>query len=338
MSNTALAVVQNRDTAVYQEKVAWELMRDQASILIKTGFLPDAIKTPEQAMAVMMKGRELGVPHMYALSNIAIVKGKPTCSAELMLALIRRDYGQQAIRVKSTDNASCTVEWRQTGWTGTQHYTFTIQDAQTAGLTKNPTWTAYPAAMLRARCISAVARMAFPECIAGMYSPGELGEAVIVTDEGDVISGDTPPDALSRHVDTDTGEVTDEPPPPPVAPQRPAQDARAAPAQQQAIAALHAMGKDLGLTHDDLHAICVSRGVASMTDLSTQQALQFRTWLKQATTTQLRDALRKAGRDVPDEPPAPSSERLPEDLELIAQQTDAQMAARGSAGNDRYTR
>jgi hypothetical protein len=111
-----------------------------------------------------------------------------------MLALVRRDYGTDAIRVKETTNELCTVEWRQKGWAGTQSYTFTIQDAKQAQLVvAGGNWAKYPAAMLRARCISAVARMAFPESIAGMYSPGELGDEVVVTDEGEVVSGGTVP-------------------------------------------------------------------------------------------------------------------------------------------------
>lgn len=172
-----------------QERQAWELMREQASILVKTGFLPESIKTPEQAMAIMMKGRELQVPPMYALSNIVIVKGKPSCSAELMLALVRRDHGPSAIRVKETTNQQCVVEWRQRGWDGTQSYSFTIEDAKLAGLVASGgMFTKYPAAMLRARCISAVARMAFPESIGGMYVPGELGDEVVVSDDGEVMS------------------------------------------------------------------------------------------------------------------------------------------------------
>ena len=203
-------------------KSEWSLMRDMAASLVPTGFLPESIKTPEQAVAIMLKGRELNVPPMYALSNIAIVKGKPTISAEMMLALIYRDHGKKAIRVKESTNTACTVEYRLTGWDDVSSYTFTIEDAQKANLANSPTWKNYPAAMLRARCISAVARMAFPECIAGMYVPGELGDAVTVTDDGEVVSA--PADNTFRQtgnepdkwgpgtgggpvVDIDTGEI-----------------------------------------------------------------------------------------------------------------------------------
>ena len=182
--NRALALVTNADP----DTGWWLKTKEQAAIFVKTGFLPDAIKTAEQAIMVMLKGYELGLPRTYALSNIAIVKGKPTISAEAMLALVSRDYGKQAFRVKASTNTACTVEWRLDGWQGTTDYTFTIEDAQTAGLAQSDTWRKYPAAMLRARAISAGIRMSYPECIAGMYSPGELGEEVVVTDDGVVLS------------------------------------------------------------------------------------------------------------------------------------------------------
>ncbi len=98
----------------------WKLLREMAASLVPTGFLPSGIKTPEQAVAVMLKGRELRVPPMYALSNIVVVQGKPTCGAELMLALIYRDHGKKAIRVKESTDQQCTVEYRLEGWDGVQ--------------------------------------------------------------------------------------------------------------------------------------------------------------------------------------------------------------------------
>lgn len=165
-----------------EERQTWELMREQAAMLIKTQFLPSAIKTPEQAVMVMMKGRELGVPSLYALSNIVVIQGKPACSAELLQALIYRDHGDDALRFVEANNDYCTLEYRRRSWKKAERYTFSIDDADRAGLMKNPTWKAYPAAMLRARCLSAVARMAFADSIGGMYTPEELGASVTVVD------------------------------------------------------------------------------------------------------------------------------------------------------------
>lgn len=153
---------------------------------VQSGLLPAEVNTPQKALVIMTAGRELGVPATYALRNIHVVKGKPVCSAELLLALVRRSYGPGAIRVGKTSNTACTVQYREQGWDGISEYTFTIDDAKAAGVTNNPTWRNYPAAMLRARCISAVVRFAFPECIAGLYTPEEMGAEVVVTDEGHV--------------------------------------------------------------------------------------------------------------------------------------------------------
>lgn len=163
----------------------WNMAKDQATMLVKTGFLPESIKTAEQAVAIMMKGRELGIPAMYALSNIVIIKGKPTCNSELMLALIYRDHGDAAMRIADSSNQACTIAYRRKGWPREQTYSFTVEDATRAGLMGTNTWKQYTAAMLRARCISAVARMAFPDSIAGMYTSEELGGHADIDDPGE---------------------------------------------------------------------------------------------------------------------------------------------------------
>jgi hypothetical protein len=172
---------------------ALKTMMDAALRYVQSGLLPPEVKTPQQALLLMKAGRELGVPDTYALRNIHIVKGKPTCSAELMLALVRRTYGPAAIRVAKTTNTECTVQYREQGWDGISEYCFTLEDAKQAGVTGTTTWRSYPAAMLRARCISAVARFAFPEAIAGLYTPEELGAQVTVSDDGSVESFITEP-------------------------------------------------------------------------------------------------------------------------------------------------
>lgn len=187
------------------------VMMAAAQRYVDSGLLPDGVNTPQKALVIMTAGRELGVPATYALRNIHVVKGKPTCSAELMLALVRRAYGPSAIRVAKSDNQSCTVQYREQGWDGVSEYTFTMDDAKAAGVANSTTWKSFPAAMLRARCISAVVRFAFPECISGLYTPEELGAQVSVTEEGAVIDVRSVSAPASSVVD---GEFSDEAPAP----------------------------------------------------------------------------------------------------------------------------
>jgi hypothetical protein len=162
------------------------VMMAAADRYVKSGLLPQAIKTPQAALVIMTAGRELGVPATYALRNIYVVNGKPVCSAELLMALVRRTYGQGAIRVKSATDQACTVEYREVGWDGTSTLTFTLDDARRANLLTKDTWKQYPRAMLRNRCVSEVVRMAFPECIAGLYTPEEMGANVVVHEDDSV--------------------------------------------------------------------------------------------------------------------------------------------------------
>src|SRR5690606_38437652 len=131
-------------------------------------------------------------------------------------------------------------------------YSYTIEMAQAAGLANSPTWKAHRPAMLRARTISAVCRMEFPEVIGGMYVAGELGEPVKVDDAtGEVTSYDY--------------EISE--PTAPAAPQI------QAPAPQEsrenAMRRLHAVAAANGFTHDDLHRWAIDRGKKSLSEMGT---------------------------------------------------------------------
>lgn len=252
-----------------------QVLGDLAATLIPTGFLPADIKNAGQAVAIMLKGRELGVPPMYALSNIVIVKGKPTVSAEMMLALIHRDHGQRAMRVKESSDALCTVEYRQAGWSDVLSYSYSIDMATKAGLLSNHAWKSYPAAMLRARCISAVARMAFPESIAGMYTPGELGEEVLVTEDGEVqsiiVAEAAPVAEPIRH--------EDEPP---------------KSERDRANGEFFALVAEHGLTDDERHAIQrIAYGVDSANDLDAKQLRSLSKLLREHSASDIRAKIAK---------------------------------------------
>lgn len=273
----SLAIVSGSGVPAASE---WQVIRDLAASLVPTGFLPASIKTPEQAVAIILKGQELRVPPMYSLSNIVIVQGKPSCSAELMLALVHRDFGQRAMRVKESTDSLCTIEYRLTGWDDIQSYTFTIEQAEQAGLFKNAVWKSYPAAMLRARCISAVARMAFPGSIGGMYVPGELGEPVTVTSDGEIMSTAT---AVIQRVDDTAYEAHTTPTPQaPAQVRRAPQDApQAVPDRGKVIQRLHSY-----VPHDALHNWAgVYAGEPSLTEVSTDDLIALGKSFKDGAAT-----------------------------------------------------
>ena len=158
---------------LFPRQEEWQIIRDTAQDLVTTGFLT-GIKTPAQAFHIILMGRELGVGPVTALGSINIINGKPSCSAELMQALIYRDHGDNALLWDESTNEVATLSYSRRTWAGRKVHSFSIVDAKRAGL-GGQNWTKYPASMLRARCVSAVARMAFSDVISGLSLPEEVG-------------------------------------------------------------------------------------------------------------------------------------------------------------------
>jgi len=150
----------------------WEALKEQARALIKSGFFPRSVNTPEKVIAVMLAGRELGLPPMQSIRAISIVDGKPTLSAETMLALAYQRVPGLKVEVKSTNEGAVVAGSRPNGPTVT--VSFSKADATAAGLLGKDNWRKYPAAMFRARAISAWCRVVTPDAILGCYTPEEL--------------------------------------------------------------------------------------------------------------------------------------------------------------------
>ena len=154
----------------------WNQMMEAAKTLVKSGFLPDNIKTPEQCIAVMMTGNELGLKPMESLKSLYVIKGKVGMASQIMLALVRRSGLLEYIKFGETEDM-CTVTVKRIN-EEPYSYSFTMADARRAGLvTGKPGagWTNYPNLMLRWRALAGNLRVTFPDILAGMYTFEELG-------------------------------------------------------------------------------------------------------------------------------------------------------------------
>lgn len=165
----------------------FQTMKELGTMAIQSKLIPSSISTPEQAIIIMLKGRELGIPPMQAFSSIAVVNGKPTMSSELMLSMIYKNIPGAVVNFLETTVSTCIIEAKRPHGKPAK-FEFNIEDAKKAGLTSKGPWMSYPAAMLRARCISAMARAMFPDALNGVsYTAEELGAETIEV-EGVVIS------------------------------------------------------------------------------------------------------------------------------------------------------
>ena len=175
-SNTALAIIQPTDlrtsSAAFEPTSAEEAYK-LAETLIDGKLLPAGITTPAAAFTIIVAGRELGLTAMQALRSIHIIKGKPTLSADLILALVKRNPACKRFQMTESSEKIATYCTQRVGEDPTT-MSFTIAQAQRAGLLSNDNWKRFPEAMLRARCIAALARAVYPDVVLGIYEHEEM--------------------------------------------------------------------------------------------------------------------------------------------------------------------
>lgn len=175
--NHNLAVIPQQNAAQSQSlfPTAEELglLKQMATTFIASGLLPKAVDKPEKAILIMMKGRELGISPLQALSGMYVVEGKVVIGAELMTAQVYRNCPGGRLDIIETSNTVCEVEATRPGAKPVRFKT-TWDDAVKAGVTGKDNWRKYPAQMLRWRTLSQAAKSVFPDAVAGLYTPDEL--------------------------------------------------------------------------------------------------------------------------------------------------------------------
>jgi len=134
-------------------------------------------------MMIMLAARELGIPPMQALNGgLHIIEGKVEISARMMSAMIRR-AGHDFDIIESTDEI-CVLEGRRQGKEKPLRVSYSIQDAQRAGLVKDKGgWKKVPKDMCFARALSRLARQMFSDVIGIGYVEGEIRETKLGTYE-----------------------------------------------------------------------------------------------------------------------------------------------------------
>lgn len=117
--------------------LTFDQMLHRAKVLARTELVPKPLQgKPEAIVLVGVLGAELGVPFMAALDQIHVIEGRPSPSAQLRLALVRR-AGHEAEWVETTESVA-VIRGRRAERGGTGPWTtveWTIDQARRAGLT-----------------------------------------------------------------------------------------------------------------------------------------------------------------------------------------------------------
>lgn len=147
-------------------------MRNMAEIALSSGTLPKTLKTPEQIITIMLKGREVGLTPMAALEGIYVVSGRAALDGKTMLAIAYQSKELKDIKIEDEDK-KCTVTIQRKGFSP-YTYSFSMDDARKANLLGSDAWKKYPREMLRWRAVSGTLRVTFPDFMASFYAREEL--------------------------------------------------------------------------------------------------------------------------------------------------------------------
>lgn len=135
-------------------------LKELAEIYFASGAFPD-LKNANQAIVKIKAGEDLGFSPHVALAGIHFFQGRAVIGANLLASLIK-DSGKYEYKVLEHTNKKCSIqmfqlmngEWLKMGIP----VTYTIEDAQMAGLTSKDAWKKFPADMLFAAVIRQACR------------------------------------------------------------------------------------------------------------------------------------------------------------------------------------
>lgn len=257
---TELTVHQQTTTDLTQQM-------DYAAAVSKAGILPRAYQgNPGSVLIAMGLGSAMGLSPAESLYRIHVIEGKPSASAELIAANVRR--AGHRLRVSGDARSATVTIIRADDPEFPFEVTWKIEDAQRAGLTGKSVWKSYPAAMLKARAITECARTACPEALYGVvYTDEELGGGA-GAERPAVAPGRAALVAAVAEPETVEAEVVPEPEPAPT---------ESVPmVTQQQLKKIAATMRDLGIT-EKAHALgyietAIGLKIASRSELTKAEA------------------------------------------------------------------
>lgn len=162
------------ELAVYEPQNTLTEQMEYARAVSVAHMLPDNYRgKPADIMLAVGLGQSMGLSPAESLYRISVIKGKPTASAELIAANVRK--AGHRLRVRG-DEQSCTATIIRAD---DPDYEFAVTRdlawAQRMGLASNDNYKRQPGTMLQWRAITAVARLACPEALYGViYAPDEI--------------------------------------------------------------------------------------------------------------------------------------------------------------------
>lgn len=157
----------SNELVTHKETQDFVLLQRMAKVHFESGDFP-SLKGVAGAISKMLLGKDFGLSPSVSLTSIHVVQGKPVLSANIIAALIdRNERYDYRITTKPEDSEKrCDIKFfKDKEELGT--VSFTMEEAQRAGLSGKDNWKKYPSDMLFARAISRAARRFAPSIFGG---------------------------------------------------------------------------------------------------------------------------------------------------------------------------
>jgi 5'-3' exonuclease len=130
----------------------------------------------DAALAVILRGREMGLGALTSLDAFHVVEGKPTMSAHLIIARAKEHHDCEYFQCTSASPTAATWKTKNRRNPEPTEVTYTIKQAEQAGLLRRGgNWTARPEEMLVKTAGVILARREYPSAALGLYCPEEMG-------------------------------------------------------------------------------------------------------------------------------------------------------------------
>ena len=141
-------------------------------------MIPKAFQgKPNEIMAAMLKGMEVGLAPMQALANIAVINGRATLWGDAIPALVQRAGHHVDVEYEGTGDALTAVATLTRADGKKVVRRFSMADAKRAGLLgKQGPWTQYPQRMLAHRARSWAVRDGAADALMGMQVSEEVSD------------------------------------------------------------------------------------------------------------------------------------------------------------------
>lgn len=155
----------------------------------RAGLIPQHLKTDAEAIGAILYAKQINVPVLSGIGQIACVNGRFAPYGSLFTALAQRDpdfgydevvYFNEAMEIISLENKNlkdpafgCRVRSQKKGSPFIMETIFTMEDARIAGIIRN-VWKTYPKDMLKAKCIARNYRTLYPAALNGVMMAEDL--------------------------------------------------------------------------------------------------------------------------------------------------------------------